>query len=142
MKTLFILSLALSLFGADIERLEGIVEEITTLRSEHESCKAKLLEQSRGVIVADVQANADTFLQNRVQELEESLQAKDILAGMQAREIATLKQKNELILKEMKKKEALSSVVQRVTISSQPEETLCKDTNPFPKLMMKQPKEK
>lgn len=137
MKTLLILSLALSLFGADIERLEGIIEEITTLRSEHESCKAKLLEQSRDVIVADVQTNNDNTLQSRVQELEETLQAKEILSNIQAREILNLEQKYEQLIKEVQKQKTLNSVLKRAKEENIPEEVLCKDVNPFPKLMMK-----
>lgn len=137
MKMLFILFLALSLFGSDIERLEGIVEEITTLRSEHESCKAKLLEQNRGLIVAAVQTNSDTLLQNRIQELEETIQAKEILSNIQAREILNLEQKYEQLIKEIQKQKTLNSVLKRAKEENTPEEILCNDANPFPKLMMK-----
>jgi predicted RNA binding protein with dsRBD fold (UPF0201 family) len=142
MKSLLFLLSALSLFGADIQRLEGIVEEITNLRTEYEACRAKLLVKEQGIIVADVQSdNVDVSLQARIQELEESLQAKDILANMQAREIANLQQKNEQILIEMKKQEALASVVQRVKITNPPADPYCVETNNFPKLKMKEQKE-
>ncbi|MBU1216298.1 hypothetical protein KJ870_06690 [bacterium] len=137
MKALLLLFPALSLFGTDIQRLEGIVEEITNLRAGYESCTAKLLEKEQGAIVADVQNNSDVYLQERIKELEESIQAKEILANMQAREIMNLQQKNEQILKDMQKKEILASVFEKAKETIPPAQTLCDGKNPFPKLMMK-----
>jgi regulator of RNase E activity RraB len=139
MKALLLFFLALSLFGTDIQRLEGIVEEITNLRAGYESCTAKLLEKEQGTIVADVQNNSDVYLQERIKELEESIQAKEILANIQAREIMNLQQKNEQILKDMQKKEMLTSVFEKAKETNPPAEILCDDRNPFPKLMMKIP---
>lgn len=143
MKRLLFLSLTVSLFGADIQRLEGIVEEITNLRTEYEACNAKLLEREESLTAAHGENNSsDTYLLEKIKELEESIQAKDILANIQAREIVNLQQKNEQILKEMKKQEALASVVQRVKMSNPSEENLCEESNPFPQLMMKTQEEK
>jgi GTPase involved in cell partitioning and DNA repair len=143
MKTLFLLSLAISLFGADIQRLEGIVEEITNLRSEYETCQAKLSAREEGIVASHIEnTNSDTFLLEKIKELEESIQAKNILANIQAREITNLKQKNKQILKEMKRQEALTSVVQSVKNNTPSLETLCKESNPFPELIMKKQKEK
>lgn len=80
----------LSLFGAQTQRVEHIMEEMAILGEECEACQVKLLEN-----------NTSRYEEERVKELEESLQAKEILANMQAREIIHLQQTNKLMLKEL-----------------------------------------
>ncbi|MDD2790575.1 MAG: hypothetical protein PHU40_07925 [Sulfurimonas sp.] len=143
MKSWLFLLFSLPIFGDDIERVEAVVQEIQTLRSDYESCNKQLQTQRKDSIVADVSVQTPNIFAEKNQELQQILEEKETLLKLQEEKILSLKQKN--IFKTQAVKEpskpmniATKEVVRKTFVA--PKSIVCQERNPFPKLIMKEVK--
>lgn len=160
MKIIFIILVLLSYLNADeMQRIEAIVNDITELRIDYEECKTELKAEKRAAKSADVytcQKHRDEVVKYKNLYKEEKkkniiLKAEtdynsDLIKSNKslAKSVKTLEKqiKTQKILSIAKDNEIkkLSKKTKNTTPKKIVSSEICKDTNKFPKLMMKEKK--
>ena len=158
MKIIFIILVLLSYLNADeMQRIEAIVNDITELRIDYEECKTELKAEKRAAKSADIytcQKHRDEVV--KYKDLYKEEKKKNLILKAEAeyssdltksnkslaKSVKTLKkqiktQKTLLIAKDNEIKK-LSKKTKNTTPKTIISSEICKDTNKFPKLMMKE----
>ena len=130
---IFFLFALIPLFSDDIQRVQGIVQEIELLQNAYEKCQKELHHERSSLPLIDEQKCDLSLLEEQNKKLLSAIEEKEkvikdcINQNIMMKEKATKESENQIIMtKEMK------SPLQAK------EKMICEKRNPFPELMMKE----